>query len=59
MSILSICLTIFGGIVVIGAVITIVILINNRLKRVATEYLSDEGTQLSIEEQYLQTYGDE
>lgn len=44
---------------VIGAVITIVILINNRLKRVATEYLSDEGTQLSIEEQYLQTYGDE
>jgi len=57
-SVLIVCITIFGGIAVIGAVITIVVLINNRRKRVAKEHLSDEETQLSIEEQYRQTYGD-
>ena len=58
MSALIVGVTIFGGIAAIGVVITIVILINNRRKRVAKEHLSDEETQLSIEEQYRQTYGD-
>jgi len=51
-------ITIFSGIAAIGAVITIVVLINNRRKRVTKEHPSDEEAQLSIEEQYRQIYGD-
>ena len=58
MSALIVFITIFGGIVAIGVIITIVVLINNRRKRVAKEHLNDEESQLSIEEQYHRTYGD-
>ncbi len=58
MSGLIIFITIFGGIAVIGAVITIVVLINNRRKRVAKEHLSDEEAQPTIEEQYRQICDD-
>ena len=58
MSVLIVFIIIFGGIAAIGAIITIVVLINNRRKRVTKEHLSDEETQLSIEEQYRRTYGD-
>ena len=58
MDVLIVFITIFGGIAAIGAVITIVVLIKNRRKRMAKEHLSDEETQLSIEEQYRQTYSD-
>ena len=58
MGVLIVFITIFSGIVAIGTVITIVVLINNRRKRVTKEHPSDEEAQLSIEEQYRQIYGD-
>jgi hypothetical protein len=56
--VLIVFITIFGGITAIGAVIAIVVLINNRRKHVRKEHLSDKATQLSIEEQYRRIYGD-
>ena len=58
MSILIVFTTIFGGIVIIGAVITIVVLITKMRKRVTKGNLSKEEEQLSIEEQYHRVYKD-
>ena len=58
MSILTVFVTIFGSIVIVGAVITIVVLINKMRKRVMERNLSEEEEELSIEEQYHRVYGD-
>ena len=56
MDVLIVFITIFSGIA-IGAVI--VILIKNRRKHMTKEHISDEETQLGIDEQYRRMYGDD
>ena len=58
MDVLIVFTVIFGGIAAIGAVITIVVLINKRQKSMKKEHTSDEETQLDIDEQYRRMYGD-
>jgi len=54
--VLIVFITIFSGIA-IGAVI--VVLIKNRRKHMTKEHISDEETQLGIDEQYRRVYGDD
>ena len=56
MDVLIVFITIFSGIA-IGAVI--VVLIKNRRKHMTKEHMSDEETQLGIDEQYRRVYGDD
>ncbi len=58
MNVLIVFITIFSGIAAIGAVINIVILINNRRESSIKERTSDEETQPAIDEQYRRMYGD-
>ena len=58
MDVLIVFTIIFGGIAAIGAVITIVVLIDKRQKSMKKEHISDEETQLDIDEQYHRMYGD-
>ena len=51
-------IAIIGGIAAIGAVITIVVLINKRQKSMKKEHISDEEARLDIAEQYRYIYGD-
>jgi hypothetical protein len=56
--VLIVFILIFGSIAVIGAVITIVVLINKRQKSIKKEHVSDEETRLDMAEQYRRMYGD-
>ncbi len=56
MDILIVCISIFSGIA-IGA--AIVALIKNRRKHMTKEHISDEETQLGMDEQYRRMYGDD
>jgi hypothetical protein len=56
--VLIVFILIFGSIAVIGAVITIVVLINKRQKSMKKEHVSDEETRLDMAEQYRRMYGD-
>ena len=56
MDVLIVFITILSGIA-IGAVI--VVLIKNRRKYMKKEHMSDEETQLGIDEQYRRMYGDD
>lgn len=58
MNVLIVLITIFSGIAAIGAVINIVILINNRRESRIKERTSDEETQPDIDEQYRRMYSD-
>ena len=49
MDVLIVFTAIIGGIAAIGAVITIVVLINKRQKSMKKEHISDEETQLDID----------
>jgi len=57
-NVLIVFITIFSGIAAIGAVINIIILINNRRESRIKEHTSDEVTQPDIDEQYRRMYGD-
>jgi hypothetical protein len=56
-NVLIVLITIFSGIAAIGAVVNIVILVNNRRESRIKEQTSDEETQ-PIDEQYRRMYGD-
>lgn len=56
MDVLIVFITIFSGIA-IGVVI--VVLIKNRRKHMTKEHISDEETQLGMDEQYRRMYGDD
>ncbi len=56
MDVLIVFITIFSGIA-IGA--AIVVLIKNRRKHMTKEHISDEETQLGMDEQYRRMYGDD
>ncbi len=57
MSVLSVFVTIFSGIAVIGVIISIVALINRRRSRIK-EHVSDDEAQVDIGEQYRRMYND-